>query len=645
LGGGQVVGGEIAPWPQTARSFLRAYVGSWNGEPLASSQFASPAQALLGIASILGFGSAWLAQRLLVFGLMPLAWGLALRAGRLVTTLEAPRALGATLYVLNPVLVAALGQGRYGVLVTAALLPGLVLITVRAADTTTAPGSAWRAAALLALGLASCAAFAPVLGMLLGIALVLLMIVTVCRRTAGARHAALRLGVAAGGAVGILTPWLFDLVRTGGLVLRDWADAPIPLWRALTMTPRVLPGLSGPTGIFIAAAVVAVIVAALGVALRIRPGPVCGMVATVALSGLVTWGCSWLGVRGIWLPALLLPAALALAVLGVVATRWLVPALQGHDFGAYQLLTAVAAGVVLLGLVGGAVGLATGPWSGLARNPELVPAFVSADEENAGPYRVLLLAESPPAEGGGAGEVRWDLVAGAGPSMADYGTLRSPEMIRFLDEAVGRAVGGADPSAGAALGLANIRYVVLSKPSDSLTTALERQPALEPLPSSGGQVYRVRTWLPRAVVLPSDRGESLLSARDPGVTDGLETARLLGEGSRGYRGTWTGDGGLLIVSEAESALWRATANGVPLERVEFAPFNVFRLPSGKSDIDVHPSPGTHRLIVLVQALFVLGVISLALRPPGFTRRKADRASVRRLPAELADTRTSEGIIT
>ncbi|MDP8970842.1 MAG: glycosyltransferase family 2 protein, partial [Actinomycetota bacterium] len=69
LGGGQVVGGQVAPWPESAREFLRAYASPWNGEPAASSAFASPAQPLLGVLSFLGLGSAWLAQRLLVFGL------------------------------------------------------------------------------------------------------------------------------------------------------------------------------------------------------------------------------------------------------------------------------------------------------------------------------------------------------------------------------------------------------------------------------------------------------------------------------------------------------------------------------------------------------------------------------------------------
>ncbi|MGH8910093.1 MAG: glycosyltransferase [Egibacteraceae bacterium] len=633
LGAGQVVGGEIAPWPRTARAFLRAYASSWNGEPLASSGFASPAQALLGILSFLGFGSAWLAQRLLVFGLPPLAWALALRAGRLVTTLKAPRVLGAALYVLSPVLIGALAQGRYGVLVTGALLPGLVLVTVRAADARTAPGSAWRAAALLALGVATCAAFAPVLGLLLGATLLAVTVATGLRGVNGARQAALRLLAAAGGAAGLLAPWLADLASGGGLVLSGEAPQPLRLWRALTVVPAVVPELSGFAGLLSAAVAGAVVVAAVGVALRIRPGPVCGLVAIVVFSGLAAWGAARLGVEAIWVPALLLPGALGIAVLGVVATRWLVPALRAYDFGARQLLTAVAAGVVVVGSAGGAVLLATGPWTGLDRDPDLVPAFVHADVGAVGPYRVLLLADQ-------TGAVHWDVSNGAGPSMVDYGTLRSQRLVSFLDDAVGRAA-GADPSAGAAFGLANVRYVVLSVQSEALVAALERQPALEPLPSGGGRVYRVRAWLPRAVVLPRDRGEALRRTGDPGVTDGLEAAALGVGRLDGYQGRAAGDGGLLVVSEAEDRTWRATANGTILQPVALAPFNAFPLPSGQSDVEVVVSGRGHRLTMLAQILLLLGVISLVLRPPGFTQRKADRAAVRSLPAELAAPRGTE----
>jgi hypothetical protein len=349
-------------------------------------------------------------------------------------------------------------------------------------------------------------------------------------------------------------------------------------------------------------------------------------------------------------------------VLGVIAARWLSPSLRAYDFGARQLTTAIAAGIVLIGIAGGVVRLVVGPWGGLSRDPELVPAFVSADLSTVGPYRVLLLANS-------GGVVRWAVTNATGPSMVDNATLRSPQFTRFLEAAIGRATGGADPSAGARLGLANIRYVVLSQPSATLTASFARQPALEPLPSSGARVYRVRTWLPRAVVLPPERGQSLLATGDPGITispappagtrsdasgaslrassRGLEPARLEERaGLNAYQGRSTGDGGLLVVSEAEDTVWHATANGELLERVPLPPINAFRLPSGQSDVEVRASGGAGRkAIVFIQLLLAFAVLSLALRPPGFTQRRAARGAVRsrNLPLEFSDPRQTQGL--
>jgi len=417
------------------------------------------------------------------------------------------------------------------------------------------------------------------------------------------------------------------------------------------MVPDVLEGLRGTAGILAAATTGAVIIAAVGGGLRSRPGPVAGLITVVAGSGLAAWGASRFHVDEVWIPALLLPGALALAVLGVIAARWLSPNLRAYDFGARQLTTAIAAGIVLIGIAGGVARLVLSPWDGLSRNPDLVPAFVSADREAVGPYRVLLLADSN-------GAVRWDVTSATGPSMVDHGTLHSPQLTRFLDAAIGRATGGADPSAGAQLGLANIRYVVLVRSSDGLTDALSRQPALEPLPSRGGHVYRVRTWLPRAVVLPPERGDSLLATGDPGITSpppesseaspsdspALELATLEARaGLTAYRGR-AKDGGLLVLSEAEDTSWRATANGKVLERAPLPPINAFRLPPGQNDVAVRAAGGmSRRVIVAIQLLLTLAVISFALRPPRFTRRKADRGAARSLPLELRDPRRAQGV--
>ncbi|HEX9767524.1 MAG TPA: glycosyltransferase, partial [Nitriliruptorales bacterium] len=166
FGPGQIVGGTVAPWPDAPMDFLRSYLSAWDGEPLASASFPSPIQAVLGVFSLAGFGSAWLAQRLALFGLVVVAWLLALRAGRLVTGRGWPRVVGATVYVLSPALLGAVSEGRWGTLVVGALLPGVVLTVFRAGATAVTPGTAWRSAALLSLGIVVSVSASPVDGLL-----------------------------------------------------------------------------------------------------------------------------------------------------------------------------------------------------------------------------------------------------------------------------------------------------------------------------------------------------------------------------------------------------------------------------------------------------------------------------------------------
>ncbi|HWB71393.1 MAG TPA: glycosyltransferase family 2 protein [Egibacteraceae bacterium] len=646
LGGGQVVGGEVAPWPESPREFLRAYASPWNGEPAASAAFASPAQALLGMLSFVGLGSAWLAQRLLVFGLGPLAWLLALRAGRLVTVRPAPRALGATLYVLSPVLLAALAQGHYGVLVAAALLPGLLLAAVRTVDPTMSLGRGWRAAALLALGLAVAIAAAPSLGPLLGLGWLAALAVAARGRRRHGPQPLVRAGVAGAAAVALLAPWLVGLAGNGWLEpsvaegVGPYADGSAPtLWRMLAGVPQVLPGLAGPAGTVVALLHVAVVLSAVLLGLRARPAAVAGLVAVTGGSGAAAWTAARVDPRWLWEPALLLPASLSVAGLGVIGARYLRGALRQYSFGARQVTVVVATAVVAVGLVGGVLRLAGGPWDGLRRAPTLLPAFVAADEGLVGPYRVLVLAEE-------GGVVRWDVTGAGGPSMVGFGTVRSRALLGFVGAAVAAAAGGADLRAGAQLGLANVRYVVASDADrfEHLGWALERQPALEPLPSGGGRVYRVRSWLPRAVVVPPERGAALLAGGDPGDTSDLQRRGLRRASPGRYEGA-ADEPGLLVVSEASSSLWRASAGDAALQPRQLRGVNAFAKPASDGPVLAYAAGGgRHRAVVVLQVLLALGVVSLALRPPGFARRVPARPALRVLPGDLGAGSDEEVVV-
>lgn len=633
LGGGQIVGGEIAPWPADPLAFFTAYLSPWVTEPLGSAAAASPVQAVLGLLAVAGLGSAWLAQRIVVLGLLPLAWLIALRAGRLVTVRAGPRVLGATLYVISPVVLGAFAHGRLGALTVAALAPGLLLVGVRAADADAPASAGWRSAALLSLGLVVAAGADPTLAPLpLALALVLLGVALLRRRPAR-RSAVKRIGVAVAAAAVILAPWVAGLVTTGATPLTlGGASDPIDLWRALGTVPAVLPGLDGPAAWLVAATSASVALAAVVLGLRARPAAVSGLLLVWTLAALAAWSLGRLpllpggalgGLAGVWAPAVLLPAVVAQAGLGVLAARWASDGLGAYAFGARQVITAAIAIVLLAGLGGGIVRVASGPWSGLVRQPEVVPAFVGADIERVGPYRVLLLAA------GGDGRVSWDVTTATGPRMTGFGAVPSRALVRTLDEAVGTLVSGVDPQGGAVLGVANVRYVVVpaSAESRALAVPLDRQPLLEPLPAGQARVYRVRTWLPRAAVVPGPVGATLAQTGSPGDVVAVEEDRLeRRDVDRWVETAPPPEGGLLILGEGRDARWRASGREGPLERVDVPGVNAFAVPAAAGRVTVGWTGGApHTVALLVQLVLALALASLVLRPPGTSARRAEPA--------------------
>jgi len=652
LAGGPLLGGEVAPWPGNPGAFLRTWAAAWGPGPLASSVPASPFTAVLGGVSALGLGSAWLAQRLVVLGLVPLAWLTALRAGRLVTTRPAPRVLGATLYALSPVLLGALAEGLVSVLVLAALLPALVLLAVR----TVAPGevagsdveagpatsSAWRAAALLGLGLVVVVGAAPRLWFLPAVLVVAALIWAIVRR-----DGVTRLLVTVGAALLVLGPWLLGVLREGLPPAAVAETAAIPLWRALTVVPDVLPGTAGILGIAVAVTATAVLVAALLLGLRGRPGVVTGFAVALVLSALAAWLVARQDVEGLWRPALLLPAAFAQAGLGVVAARWFVRGLRVHAFGLRQV--AVVASVVLLagGVLAGLVRVGLGPATALARGDGPLPPFVSADEERVGPYRVLVLR----ADGG---EVRYEVLAAGGPTMTTFNAIPSAVLSGAVGDAVAATSGGADPRAGARLGTLGVRYLVVDADPEqpegrALVAALDQQPDLQPEPSGDGRVYRVGSWLPRAVVLPRDgAGAAVLAGDDPGAGEDGEESGLRRVGRGVYRGDAGEDEGVVVVSEAASDRWRAEVGGglvaerlTPDDPALAGVVNAFAVPASAETIELGAAGTDHLVALGVQVAGALALLSLALRPPTPRGRRARRPREDgELPAGIAEeTRT------
>lgn len=626
LPAGQIIGGQVLPWPDAATDFLRNYLNAWSGDPLGSYAFASPAQIVLGLLSYAGLGSAWLAQRLIVLGLPVLAFLLTIRAGRLLSTRMWPRLLGATVYTLSPPVLGALARGRVSELLLAALLPGLVVLLVWSADHRRAPSEGWRAAALMALTLAILWAVAP--GAWMVPAGVWLSGVVVAATLSSRRSALIRTVVAAPLALLVLAPWLFDALRTPGSVGAAPFE-PVEAWRAFAVAPDLLEGL-GPAGGYLAVLVtIGVVGAALLLTGRGRSTAVVVLLTVVTLWGMAAWAVgALLETRITWIPALLLPSALALAGMATLAARSISDHLRTYDFGLRQVLAGGCALVLFAGLGGGVARLLTDPWNDLRIARDMVPAFVAADGDRVGPYRILLLND-------GGDAIDWDVTGNTGPSMLEFGTIPSGTLHDGMSAAVA-AIGLRDPRAASDLGLLNVRYVVIHNREsiDALGGLLAAQPDLEPFASGAGRVFEVTTWLPRAVVVPSEMAATAQDATQLSSTDALESSGLRADRSGVYRGQV--EPGWLLLSETPSARWDVLLDGERLTPVPGVGGNIYEVPRAGEIAVTYGSQTRHLAVIVGQLLVIIAIVSLAVRPPrsGMRRRDIDSVHVGPHPAPM-----------
>src|SRR6476646_4526939 len=164
---GSLAGGGLSPVPQAAGDWWRLWTESWH--PLGQGT-AVPAPAYVlpfaALATLLGGSPSAVVTAIFVF-VVPLglwgAWRFLRVVGRLASPVGAPRWLllrgGAATYALVPVVSGAWGDGRFGTVVVAALLPWLAHAALGFADPEADRRwrAAWRCALLLSLG----SAFAP----------------------------------------------------------------------------------------------------------------------------------------------------------------------------------------------------------------------------------------------------------------------------------------------------------------------------------------------------------------------------------------------------------------------------------------------------------------------------------------------------
>jgi GT2 family glycosyltransferase len=610
LAGGPLRGGELAPWPASPRAFLADHASAWHtAAGIGTDTPPSPAQALLGVLQWLTLGSAYLASRLLLLGSLLVAWLLALRATQRYSPRRLPRVAAATAYVLSPPVIAALLAGQVGALVVVAALPGLVAAIGTLARRTVQPTTAWRAAAGAALLGAIAGAFVPHVLPLLAAAGVLVLVGILPGAPSGWRGPlTARVTLATLGPLALLGPWAFELFAADGPLRGATLADPVvaDLWRWVLLSPP-LDGFPEPW-----AGVGFVLAGVLGVLFGWRRQA--ALVGVLWLLGLgASVGAWWLAQTGapIW-PALpLVFSAAAYAGLLAVAFATGEASLGRHTFGWRQIAAVVTTAAVLVSLVVVAVGLVEGPEGTYVRDREALPAFVTAAATPDDPFLVLLLAD--------VDEVTtYEVVPGAGPSMAATGVEPDEGALATVDDAVADLLAGRDVNAASVLGQLGVRYVVVPDggTSEELDRALRGQDGLEPQPVASGRVLAVASALPRASAVPADAVGALADVGRlpddvvPEPLTVLADGRIVGDV----------DGGeVVLVNQPAGDQLEARVAGRVLQTVD-APVTAFEVPEDGGRVVIEPAGQATRTLALTgQLLVVLLVFSLMLRPPGFAR--------------------------
>jgi GT2 family glycosyltransferase len=165
---GAVSGGALSPVPADAADWWQLHVEGWHPLAQGTAIPAPPYVVVMAVLSSVLLGSTSAALSFILVLAVPLslwgAWRLLRVVGRLVHPSGFPTwllAWGAIAYALVPVVSGAWGEGRFGVVASAVLLPWLAHAGLGFADPD--PDRRWRAAWRSALVFALGAAFAPVI--------------------------------------------------------------------------------------------------------------------------------------------------------------------------------------------------------------------------------------------------------------------------------------------------------------------------------------------------------------------------------------------------------------------------------------------------------------------------------------------------
>jgi GT2 family glycosyltransferase len=572
---------SLGVWPATAAELLREFVSSFHRAEMGSTASAPPSLALLGSLSILTFGKALVAEKLLLWLALPVAAATCTRALRVVVPQLWARALAGLLYATTPLATGALAQGRIGELLLLVLAPP----------------------ALAAVAIA----LSPAAVVSLGLVVVAAIVAALVRAGAEGRRVAVRQSLFLGGgfvlALALLLPWSGRLL-TGSVFAALGRPLAVPTMADLL---QLRPGGGGVPGPLVGPVYPALALAALffaGEVGRRRQAffLLCGFLAAAVLAA---WQAKGLAPRVTdWPAGLLVPGAVAWAGACGLGLAGLGQALRRLE-ARFSLRRVVAAALVLGSAVTGllvAGHLARGVWSPMtAVDSPALPATVTRSQA-----RVLWLAGRP--DHG----VDFAVTGPKGRTLLDPG--RPPAAAADdLGSVVTDIVQARTHRAGSMLRMFGVGYVVV-KPgpeADRLVDLVARQQDLDARPTEQAGLF-AGPGVPRtAWVLPGENPPAEVQGM---LTSPEQPVPIPDPGTGRVEATGPGTVVLLVPS---SEVWRASVGGARLEPTTALGWaQAFKLPAGASgSLAVERTGQDRRLtLLLLQALLILATVATMARP-------------------------------
>ena len=602
---GPLSGGSLPASPTGAMDLIRNYLESWHQVGLGSAVASPPWLLVIGLGSLLTFGSATAFITTLFWLTPPLAMFIAYRAFKRLRVQTRTALVGGVLYALSPVVWAAINQGRLGTIVIVLLAPILISVVPRSVEL---DGVSWRkiyAVALLAGAISAASALFLLLwtlgcGLFLSTSLWNLKAQshegTILTKIDSWLTISVKRRIALMVIPSFLTfPWSASLLLHPTQFLMEPG---IPMdsamrWSLLLMNPG---GKSGMPIWLIAPGIVFLLVSLLSESNRNW-----AIASSIFLALSLVFGSLVIQAHGsvsnVWTGSLLLFAQFCAFIPILRSADKLLPNLRSSHFGLGHITVAIVTAFCVLSSAASVVWIVSlGANSNVRANrASVIPAFVESLAQTDAKPKTLVVRKN-------GNQIQYFISRGADLILGEPDVSVPPSL--EVQAAIRDLLGGTGLTSSKQIGENGIQYLYMEIPLDEvLVRAIDGQGGFTRTSSTkDGIVWKVVGSSPRVLFTDSHGVRKMLVSGDIGAVDKVPAA------------------GTVTLAEKYDSRWRLIHNGIsiPLLR-STSGLPLFSVP-GPGDITILHDGTTRRALLSVQLLVLLTVVVLAL-PAGRRRRE------------------------